>query len=64
LAEQGTTRGAQEEEQIVESLEARSGFAGILQSCGSYMQGEDMKGQSRIRVETGQCCIRQQERLS
>ncbi|KAK4805652.1 hypothetical protein QYF61_022410 [Mycteria americana] len=48
---------------IVQSLEAKSGFTRRLQSCGSHMQGEDRKGQSRTRVETGQCCVRQQEGL-
>jgi len=38
----------------------RLGFAGRLQSCGLYTQGEDTKGQSSVRVETGWCCIRQQ----
>lgn len=35
-------------------------FAG--QSGHSYMQGANMEEQSSSRVETGQCCFRQQER--
>ena len=38
-------------------------FAGRLQNCGSLMQGEDMKGQSSVRVETGQCSFQKQEGL-
>ena len=62
-AQRGTPLGTQEEEEIGRSLEARSGFAGRLPSCGSPMQGEDTKGQSSARVETGYCCARQQERI-
>lgn len=63
LAEQGTTYGAQEEKEIVHSLKAYAGFEGRLQSCNSYMQGEDMKRKSSIRAETGQRCVRQHKRL-
>jgi len=50
----GTPRRAQKENEFEQSLE---GFAGVLQSCAWHMWGEDMKGQSSVRVETGQCCI-------
>lgn len=36
-------------------------FAG--QRCGSYRQETNMKEQSSARIESGQCCFRQQERL-
>ncbi|KAK4810495.1 hypothetical protein QYF61_004275 [Mycteria americana] len=60
---EGLVGDVMEAKEIVQSLEARSGFSGRLQSCGSYMKGEDTKGQSSTRVETGQCCVRQQERI-
>ncbi|KAK4810955.1 hypothetical protein QYF61_013363 [Mycteria americana] len=63
LAKQGTPCGAQEEKAIVSSLEVRSGFAGRVQSHALHLQGEDVKGQSSTRVESGQCCFRHQEML-
>lgn len=36
-------------------------FAGL--TCGSYTQGANVKEQGSTRVETDQCCFRQQERL-
>jgi len=56
LAEQGVPHGAPEEKEAGQSLVARSGFTGGLKSCCLCMQGEDKKGQSSVRVETGQSC--------
>lgn len=49
--EQGTPCGAQEEKEIVESLEAGLGFAGRLQSCGSYLQEEDTKSKAQLELK-------------
>jgi len=37
LAEQETPLGTQVQKEILRSLEARSGYAGRLQSCGSHI---------------------------
>lgn len=59
LSEQGTPCVGQEENENVQPVEARLGFSGTwVQSCGSFTQREDMKGQSFIRAETGQCCFK------
>jgi len=44
------------------SLGVRLGIGERLHSYGFYVQGEDRKGQSSIRVETGQCFFTEQER--
>jgi len=44
-------------------VEDRSGFRVRLQSHRLHIQGEDTKGLSSARAETGQCSVRQQERL-
>ena len=61
LDEQGTPFRFQEEKEIIQSQEERSGFTGRIQSPGLHMQGEGMKGQNWTRVKIAQCCLRQQE---
>lgn len=51
LAAQGTPCEAQEKKVIVPSLEARSDSAARLQNSGSYMQEDNMEGQSSIRAQ-------------
>lgn len=58
LAEQETPQDAQEEREIVWSLEKRSVFADRAQSCVVFMQEEDTKGLSLIRVLIGQWYLR------
>lgn len=36
-------------------------FVWYIQNCVWYIQGADMKGRRSVRVETGQCCVRQEE---
>lgn len=56
LTKQGTLFGTQEEREFVWSLGGRSGFTGRVHSGGSYVQGEDTKGQSSFRTEWPVLC--------
>ena len=43
---------------VISGSEVSASQEDYIEQCGLYRQGEDTKGQSSIRVESGLCCVR------